>query len=129
MFRVTLIKSRRPTSANINEQLRYFGHSLGLLGERDKDKSCFRLFIELFKSTKQEPFRTSDELANSLNLTRATVIHHLSKLMDSGLVVQERNKYCLREESLTALVEGLERDLTKTLGELKELAKHIDRTL
>ena len=85
--RITIINIRKPKEQNINEELQWFGTSLGLFNLRDKDKSCFRVFIELLKSAKQKQIVTSDELASKLGLSRGTIIHHINKLLESGLVV------------------------------------------
>src|SRR3989344_162695 len=98
--RITIINVRKPRYKNINEELQWFGNALGLFGMRDKDKSCFRLFIELLKLSRKQQQSSSDELAERLGLTRGTVVHHLNKLMESGIVVHEHNHYMLRVDSL-----------------------------
>ena len=103
--KITIINVRRPKYHNINEELQWFGNALGLFNLRDKDKSCFRLFIEIVKSTRKKNPITSDELATKLNLSRGTVIHHLNRLMESGIVVHEKNMYILRVDSLKDLVD------------------------
>ena len=51
--RITIIKSDKPKSHGLNQELQWFGASLGLFGLRDKDKSCFRIFIALIKGLKK----------------------------------------------------------------------------
>jgi len=80
MKRVTVVKLRRISSGNTNADLQWLGNSLGLFGLRDKDSSCFRIFITLVKRS-EEPI-SSDEIAGRLHLSRGTVVHHLIKLMD-----------------------------------------------
>jgi predicted transcriptional regulator len=129
--RITVINIRKPDSSNINAELQWLGSSLGLINMRDKDKSCFRIFIELLKTAKSEskvPL-TSDELAYALNLSRGTVVHHLNKLMESGLVLNERNRYVLRVGTLHELVDEIERDMRRSLDELREAAEQIDKKL
>ena len=107
-----------------------FGGSLGLFSKRDKDKSCFRIFIALVRDLKTEhKGMTSDELATSLHLTRGTVIHHLNKLMQSGIVTSENNKYALRVERLSELVDLVEKDIHETLTQLRTVATDIDKQL
>src|SRR3989338_11156110 len=108
--RITIIRSRRPAEKTINDELQWVGNSLGLFNLRDKDKSCFRVFIELLKAAKRNMPLSSDELAARLNLTRGTVIHHVNRLMDSGIVVHERKKYLLRVHSLHELVDEVKKD-------------------
>ena len=127
--RVTVIKIRRGPSENVNQELQWLGNSLGLFGLRDKDSSCFRVFITLVRrSHRNEPI-SSDEIAEKLSLTRGTVVHHLTKLMDSGLVIRERQRYILRENNLQNVVRDIRQDMETMLSELQEVAKEIDEKL
>ena len=127
--RITIVRISRPVKKNLNEELQWLGSSLGLFGLRDKDKSCFRIFIELLKSAKSREPMTSDQLANKLHLSRGTVVHHLNKLMDSGIVVAYRNRYTLRVENLEALISELRKDLKRTIDDLSEVAEDVDKWL
>ncbi len=127
--RITIVQIRKPAEHNVNQELQWLGTSLGLFNIRDKDKSCFRVFIELLKSAKTHHMITSDELAARLGLSRGTIIHHINKLMESGLVVHEGNKYILRVENLVSLIEELEKDIERACDDLKEVAKEIDSRL
>ena len=127
--RITIVNIRKPVENNINHELQWFGSSLGLFNMRDKDKSCFRVFIELVKSAKAKETLTSDVLAVKLNLSRGTIIHHINRLIESGLVVHEGNRYILRVDNLQSLVEELEKDMKRTCEDLKKAAKEIDARL
>ena len=127
--RITIVQIRKPAEHNVNQELQWFGTSLGLFNLRDKDKSTFRLFIELLKSAKANHMLTSDELAARLDLSRGTIIHHINKLMESGLVVHEGNTYTLRVENLRTLIEEIEKDIKRACDDLKEVAKEIDNRL
>lgn len=127
--RITIVRHRIPVRKNINEELQWFGNSLGLFNLRDKDKSCFRIFIELIKSAKKNIPLTSDEIAEKLALSRGTVIHHMNKLMESGIVIHEQNKYMLRVDNLETLIEEIKKDLNRTMDDLKQVAENIDKWL
>lgn len=127
--RITIVNIRKPAEHNVNQELQWFGSSLGLFNLRDKDKSCFRLFIELLKSAKAKQTSTSDELSLRLSLSRGTIIHHINKLMESGLVIHEGNRYTLRVENLKSLIEEVEKDIRRACDDLKEVAKEIDGRL
>ena len=127
--RVTIIRVDRPSDNDINNSLQWFGNSLGLFSLRDKDKSCFRIFIELLKASKTKDPLSSDELAAKLALTRGTVVHHVNKLMDSGLVVSRGRRYILRVSNLSSLVEELHKDVSETCRDLRDVAEQIDRCL
>ncbi len=127
--RITIMSIRRPDAININSELQWLASSLGLINLRDKDKSCFRIFIEILKSTKQQHALSSDDLAQTLGLSRGTVVHHLNKLMESGLVMNEHNRYILRVSSLHSLVDEIERDFKRTCEEIRDAAREMDRKL
>ncbi len=127
--RITIINIRKPAEHAINEELQWLGTSLGLFNLRDKDKSMFRIFIELLKSAKKHRPMTSDELSAGIGLSRGTVLHHVNKLIESGLVIHEGNKYLLRVENLQSLIEEVEKDVKRACDDLKEIAKQIDDAL
>ena len=127
-IRITVSRIRRP-SKGVNDELQWLCRSLGMFNLRDKDKSCFRIFIVLLKSLKREPSMSSDEIAARLNLSRGTVIHHLNKLMNSGIVESQQNKYFLKVENLNELIDNIEKDIYKTLKNLRDVAKDLDKGL
>ena len=127
--RITIMSIRKPETVNVNSELQWLASSLGLINLRDKDKSCFRIFIELLKSAKRHEGLSSDELAYSLHLSRGTVVHHLNKLMESGLVLSERKRYVLRVSTLHSLVDEIERDFKRTCDEIRDAAREADRKL
>ncbi|MFP4112654.1 MAG: ArsR/SmtB family transcription factor [Candidatus Woesearchaeota archaeon] len=127
--KITIISLRKKKNENINEALRWLGASLGLFNLRDKDQSCFRIFIELLKHSKSQEGLSSDELAYRLSLTRGTVMHHINRLMKSGIVISNRNKYSLRVDNLASLVDELEEDMKRTISDMKKVATDIDKYL
>lgn len=127
--RITIIRISRPRSSGVNDELRWFGESLGLFSERDKESSLYRLFVELIKSARREQPLTSDELAYRLSLTRGTVVHHLNKLLHSGIVASDGRRYSLRVSNLEVLVEELRKDIRKAFDELRQIAKELDEEL
>ncbi len=129
IHRITIIRTNRPKEQNVNNELKWFGESLGLFSDRDKDSSLYRLFVELIKSSRHHEALTSDQLAYKLKLSRGTVVHHLNKLLESGIVVTDRNKYVLRVNNLEVLVDELRKDIRRTLDDLKAIAREIDEEL
>ena len=128
-MKITIIKLRKPTEKDVNNDLQWFSESLGLFGDRDKEKSCFRVFLELIKAIRRKKALTSDEIALRSHLTRATVIHHLHKLIESGLIIPYENKYILRVDNLESLILELKKDIIRTFEDLQDLAKDLDEEL
>jgi len=127
--RITIISISRPREPGLNEELQWFGNSLGLFHLRDKDKSCFRLFIEFLKASRQGQSLSSDELADRTGLSRGTVVHHLNRMMESGLILHSQKKYLLRDPNLENLVQDIKRDFELAFDDLKKAARELDQFL
>ena len=127
--KVTIIRLRKPTAKDLNEDLQWFSNSLGLFTERDKEKSCFRIFVELIKAARKNQALTSDQLSARTHLSRATIIHHMARLIESGLVIHHEGKYLLRVDNLETLVEEIKRDVLRAFEDLHTMAEELDDQL
>ena len=127
--KITIVRINKPEKKKINEGLQWLGSSLGLFGLRDKNSSCFRVFIELLKAAKVKHPMNSDEISYRTGLSRATVIFHLDKLIGAGLVAIENSKYILRISNLEQLIEKVKEDADKVFDNLKEVAHDVDKEL
>ena len=127
--KITLIRKQPSTTTNVNELLLKFGESLGLFSSRDKDKSCYRIFIILIKALKVNLELTSDEISSRAGLTRGTVIHHLNHLMDAGIVTSTRSKYFLNVKNLKDLVEQTRKNVNSVFDDINKMAEKIDGLL
>ena len=119
----------KPRKKNLNEDLQWLSNSLGLFSERDKEKSCFRIFVELVKAARRGIIYSSDDLALRTNLSRGTVIHHLNRLIESGLVIYHNGKYILRVSNLETLIEEVKKDLLRVFDDLQTMASELDDEL
>ena len=126
--RITIIRTEIHKDAGVNEQIQLFGGSLGLFNLRDKDKSCYRIFIILLRNLKKEGL-SSDEIATKTKLTRGTVVHHLNKLMDADIVINHRKKYILNVDNIHGLMQRIKKNINKTLDDLDIVAKELDERL
>lgn len=126
--RITIIRSGKP-KGSVNEELKWFGSSLGLFGLRDRDSSCFRIFVEMVKSSMDKKALGSDEIAYRLSLSRGTVVYHLNKMIEAGIVISEKRRYMLRVNNLEILIDEIEKDTARACTDLKEIAKKIDKEL
>jgi len=72
---------------------------------------------------------TSDEIAERSNLSRGTVIHHLTTLAEQGLIQVEDKKYKLRVQDLETLVQDIHKEINLVLKELEDAAEELDEVL
>jgi len=123
---ITIINMDKLGEDELNEDIQWISNCLGMFNKRDKEKSCFRIFVNLLKE--KGPI-SSDEIAEKSNLSRGTVIHHISKLRDSGIVIKKDNGYSLKTRNFEELIEEIEKDVFSTIEKIKEVSKRIDEKL
>lgn len=124
---INIIKRDVPDSASLNDLLQWYGASIGLFSPRDKDSSCFRVFITLFHDVKHgSKGLKSEEIAEQTDLSRGTVVHHLNKLMDRGIVAQANNEYFLKVESLTTMTDLIRDEVNEALDDIESVAGRVD---
>ena len=127
--KITLIRISRNSNKNVNSNLQWFSNTLGLFTERDKEKSCFRVFLEILKVQKTHKGISSEQISIRSNLSRPTVVHHLNTLSSRGLIISENNRYFLRVKNLDELVDLIKSDTIEVLKDLNKTAKDLDDEL
>jgi DNA-binding transcriptional ArsR family regulator len=124
---INIIKRDVPDGANLNDLLQWYGASIGLFSPRDKDSSCFRVFITLFHDVKDgSKGLKSEEIAGQTDLSRGTVVHHLNKLRDRGIVAQADSEYFLKVDSLTEMTSLLREEVNDALDDIDSVAGRVD---
>jgi biotin operon repressor len=131
VFKITIYRSPEPLreTHDVNKDLQYLCAALGLVGNRDKNHSQFRIFVALVKARQGDRLLSSDNLALETDLTRATVIHHLQKLEAAGIVAEEHERYRLTVQNMEALVRHLRAEMEASLKELEAVSRRIDARL
>jgi predicted transcriptional regulator len=119
-------KLREPTEKQLDKDIEWVCNSFGFITPRDQDKTAFIILKALIKSAKENKGLTSEELAELVEPTIGSVIYHLKKLMKAGLVVKLDSTYELRMKSLLATIEEIEKEISLTLADIKQIAEDID---
>lgn len=117
------------SKSDINEGLYWISQSLGLFNERDKEKSCHRIFIQLIKEKKNNKNLSTQEIANKSNLSRATVLHHIEKLMSSNIVREADHRFELIDPNLSSIILRLKKEMNEYLEEMEKLSRKLDKDL
>lgn len=129
MRRTVTLSWKNRGSSDINTDLQWLCHSLGLFPVRDYNSSMYRLFIELIKDRKADRVSSSDVLAVRVGLSRGTVVHHLNKMIDSGIVDRLDEGYALRSESVEGMVEQMRSRIDDLFKDIEDVARRIDEQL
>jgi len=122
----TIMDLRMPPSADLHEDVEWICRCFGFLEPKDKKKTAARIFKNLLEVMKKGKGLSSDELAESIGLTRGTMVHHLNKLIQSGLIVRREGLYELRGMSLQRTVQEIKRDVNRIFENIEKIAQAID---
>ena len=125
-----IIKDLRiPSTEEYETDIEWICKCFGFLESRDKEKTAARIFKALLESVKQGRGLSSDKLAEDTGLTRGTMVHHLNKMIRSGLVVHREGQYELRSMSMQRTIQEIRRDIERVFEDIIHIAKSIDENL
>jgi predicted transcriptional regulator len=60
---------------------------------------------------------------------RSTVIYHLNRFIDAGLVVREGRKYVFRGPNMSSLIEEIEYDINREMQKMLDFANELDKQM
>ena len=117
------------SESNTNEELHWISQALGLFNSRDNEKSCHRIFIQLVKAKKDNKPLSSQELADLSHLSRATVLHHLDKLIESNIAKEINHKFILIDPNMNSIILRLKKEMNEFMDEMDRVSKKLDKEL
>jgi predicted transcriptional regulator len=127
---ITIKKVRSPAPGRIEDDIDYICRSLGYFSLRDKQETAGKIFRLLVKECcgDSEGLR-SDDIAEQLNLSRGSIVHHLNSFISTGLVMKENNLYRLRSASLQKCIDEIKSDIDRIFKQMTKIANEIDEKL
>jgi predicted transcriptional regulator len=126
-YRIFIV--RKLSTIDFEKDLEWICRSFAFMEPRDKRKTAYNIFRAIVETARTNEGLSSDQLAEKLALSRGTMIHHLKKMMKSGLVIRHENQYKLRDRSLKSTIEEVQRDINRIFEDLQNVAETIDDTL
>ncbi|MDW7731240.1 MAG: ArsR family transcriptional regulator [Methanolobus sp.] len=127
---ILLIKLEKPRDKKLEQDIHWLCNSFGLSSGRDTENLATRIVIDMLEQMAgNEEKVSSEQIAESLEVTPSRINHHVRNLVNSGLLYRERRKLCLRGGSLKAAVQEMRKDSERIFNELEEIAEEIDRQM
>ncbi len=128
--KIRLLDLRPPAKADEEDDIEWLCRSLNLFTKKDSEKSAYRIFRILVRSSIEGEPKTSAEIAEQLNLARGTVLFHMKKFRNSGLISRAPGRrYILRQPSLEETIEDMMRDSERIFEKMRKIASEIDQEL
>ncbi len=128
-FKIVIRRIERPFSDDPFKELDWICQSLGFFEPIDKDKTASAIFREIVSSTEKRQSITSTSLAESVGMSRGSVINHLNNLLRSGLIIRVGRQYTPRSKSVYRTIEEIEEDVDRIFERMKKIAKAIDQEM
>ncbi|BCS90680.1 MAG: hypothetical protein ARM1_0137 [Candidatus Micrarchaeota archaeon] len=86
----------------------------------------------LIKAARSDKGMTSLEISKEINrligreLPRTTVLYHINKLMEAGMIVKNGRSYYIRGMNLINAIDQLSNDVKGILNDMKEMLKLLE---
>ncbi len=129
MVKIVIKAVNRPSGQRPDMLLRWFCEAFGLSDSEDEGGIEFIILRNLTYAAYENRGYSSMELKEHVSLGRSTVVYHLNKFIESGLVVKRGRRYYLRSTDMSTAIEEIEYDLNKEMMKLLDAAREFDRMM
>jgi predicted transcriptional regulator len=129
MAKINIHTTARPMRNNPDDIIRWICVELGFSNGLKEDDVVERMLAELAEAAHDNRGLTSSELYKDKRLARSTIIYHLNRFMDCGLVVKQGRHYYLRAMELSRALEEVKYDFEIEMKKMIDTAREYDRSL
>ncbi|MEM0149430.1 MAG: hypothetical protein QXW10_00855 [Candidatus Micrarchaeaceae archaeon] len=116
------LKSKSPDAL-----ISWFCEALGLSGEGESDSIESEILKKFLMAAQKNIGISSSNIKLGKGVPRSTVIYHLNRLIESGLIVKRGRKYYMRAQALSTSIEEIEYDIDREFQRMIDMAKEFDR--
>ncbi len=125
MRTLTISKKERPFESDPVSELQWIMEVLGI------PERFSRSYAEmLIRIARGGPNRVSTTtLADERGEKRTSLVYHVNRLINMGLVVREGRSLYLRASNFERTLEEIERDVLRVFEDVKKIAREVDEAL
>ena len=120
---------RKPPTAKIEKDIEWICRSFGFLESRDKNRTAYLIFRSIIEAATKDQGVSTDKLAQDLKLSRGTMVHHINKMIKSGLVIYHEGQYKLRGRSLKSTIIEIQKDVHRFFSDVYYVVESIDKKM
>lgn len=128
MKKFTIKQIDRPDYNDPKALLRWFCLMFGLEEEKSKKNNDIveQILINFIYAAREGRGLTSSEIKMKPALPRSTLIYHLNRFVDAGMITREGHVYKLRAPDMVKLTEELNYDVDREFRRMLDAAKEFD---
>ncbi len=119
-----LVQQKRQ-SQDIDAELAELCKMMRIMSERDTDGTLPQVLKAMMVEGKGKPVSGSD-LSRISGINRITIIHHLGRLEDAGLVRRSEGKYILKVQSAEDMLVEFRKEMERHFELMDEMARLFD---
>ncbi|MGC8670050.1 MAG: hypothetical protein ACP5TL_02780 [Candidatus Micrarchaeia archaeon] len=123
MGKIVIKSTEMPREDTASAMIKWFCNAFDL--DADIEAKLLMKFIEAARKNKAI---SSSELKIS-GVARSTIIYHLNRFIDYGLVVRKGRKYIFRGPNMESAIEEIEYDIDRELKKMLAFAKELDKQI
>ncbi len=129
MGKIVIRDVERPDSKNPNAMIRWFLAVFDLGDNNEANSIEAQILGEFVRAGYRGEGISSSELLLKPPVARSTVIYHLNRLMELGILVKRGRKYYLRATEMSKVMEEIEYDLEREMQRMIDMAREFDRLM
>lgn len=127
MGKIVIRSVDKPAYRNPNELIQWFCEALGLSNANGKGSIEAEILKRFIMAAASNSGISSSQIRLKPEVARSTVIYHINRFMEVGLVVKRGRKYYLRAQELSSSIEEIEYDINREMMRLLDTAREFDR--
>ncbi len=127
MEKIEIRAIEKPDDKDPEKIIRWFVAVLGLSGDEKNSMEEQILRDFALAAREGEEGLSSSELRFKKDVARSTVIYHLNRFIEAGIIVKHGRKYHLRATEMSKVIEELEYDIDREMQRMLDMAKEFDR--
>ncbi len=130
MERIIIRIVERPDLDDSKKMIKWFCEVFGLADDNDSFNSISEQILKNFiEAAHSSTGLSSSELNLHTDLARSSVIYHLNRFVDAGLLVKKGRKYYLRASEMQKAIEEIEYDINREMQKMIDTAREFDRLM
>ncbi len=127
-MRIIIRTVEMPAAKKPDDIIKWFCEVLGIAAGSDSDVEE-RIFRAFAYAAQTNSGISSSDITLRQGLARSTVIYHINRLIDMGLITKKGRRYYLRATNMARMVEELEYDLDREMNRMLNVAQEFDRLM
>ncbi len=126
MKKIVIKAVEKPVYKEPDDMIKWFCEALGLSSGDQKGGIEVELLKRFLVAAANNTGISSSEVKLPSNVARTTIIYHINRFIESGLVVKRGRKYYLRAQELSTSIEEIEYDIEREMRRMLDTAREFD---